>query len=175
LSPKLLKPVNPIFQSAVSTLAALPLRVVILAPLIAALVWWRPEIVVLPSAGAFALFVLSVAMAWLLSFLVQATFGMLSFWFDQTLGLFGVWFGLWAVFSGYVAPLGLFPEWAQAILRWLPFRAMLAVPVELLGGFTRAEDAAFDVGMQAVWVAVFFGLAVFVWSHGVRRYGAFGA
>lgn len=175
LSPRLLKPVHPLWQDVMWMFSALPFRVVILSPLLVALVLWRPELWQWPAGDAFALFVVSAGLAFALSYLVQAVFGILSFWLDQSMGLFGVWFGLYTVFSGYIAPLAFFPGWARDALWWLPFRAMLATPVELLGGFATPAEAAPAVLVQLGWTALFAILATVMWRRGLRRYGAFGA
>ena len=128
-----------------------------------------------PGLDALVLFALSVLLAWLMTFLVQALFGMLAFWTDQSEGMFGVWFVLWMLLSGYIAPLSMFPEPLQAVLAWLPFRGMIAVPVELLGGFLAPRDAIFDITVQVMWVVVLSTTAAVTWRRGIRRYGAFGA
>lgn len=175
LSPRLLRPVNPLIWEGVEMLAAMPLRLVVLAPMVVGLVLWRPELLAWPGAAAMGLFVVSVALAWLLGFLIQALFGCLAFWLDQSDGIFGTWFAAWMLFSGYVAPLALFPEPMQAVLRWLPFRGMLAVPVELLAGQLAPTDALLDIGIQLGWVGLCALALRFAWSAGLRRYGAFGA
>lgn len=175
LSAKLLRPLNPLWFWGVEMLAAMPLRLAVLAPVVVALALWRPDILTLPHWTALALFVPSVLLAWFLSFAFQALFGLLTFWLDRASGLFGLWFGVWALFSGYLAPLALYPEQAERVLRWLPFQSMLAVPVELLGGFTTAREALDDVTIQLGWSVVLLGLLVFTWRRGVRRYGAFGS
>lgn len=175
LSPKLLRPVNPLWVQALWMLAALPFRIAILVPMLGALLLWRPELWATPSATSFGLFLVSAALAWALAFLVQAIFGMLSFWLDQSMGLWGVWFSVWTVLSGYVAPLAAFPEGWRAVLALLPFRAMLATPVELLGGFLDGQAAYFHVGVQLGWVFVLSVVAAAMWRRGLARYGAFGA
>lgn len=175
LSPKLLRPLNPLWFEAIVMLAALPLRMVVLAPILAALVLWRPELVAVPGPAELMLFAISVGLAWLLQFLVQAAFALVAFWWDQSMGLFGLWFSVWMLLSGYIAPLDVFPAWARPVLDWLPFRAMLSVPVELLGGFTTAAEALPGVGLQLLWVAGFAALVRWMWARGVARYGAFGA
>lgn len=175
LSAKLLRPINPLVYEAVTMLAAMPLRMVVLAPMMVGLVLWRPELVAWPGWPAMGLFGLSVLLAWLMSFLVQGLFGMLAFWTDQSQGMFGVWFVLWMLLSGYIAPLEMFPQPVQAALAWSPFRGMIAVPVELLGGFLSPRDALFDIGVQVVWTLILASTSVLVWKRGIRRYGAFGA
>jgi ABC-2 type transport system permease protein len=175
LSPQLLRPMSPLVFHAVQMVTAMPFRIVVLTPLVLAITVWRPDLFVLPSAAGFALFCVSISMAWLLNFFVQWLFGAIAFWLDKSDGLFNVWFTLWALLSGYIAPLDLFPEWAQPVLAWLPFRSMLAVPIELLGGFLTPEDALLDLSRQVGWTVV-FGLAAWgLWRRGLKRYGAFGA
>jgi ABC-2 type transport system permease protein len=175
LSSKLLRPMNPLWPAAIGMLTAMPFRLVILAPILGGLIFWKPELLVLPSAPALLLFFVSVLLAWTLAFLVQAVFGILSFWLDQSLGLFGVWFGIWTLLSGYVAPLAFFPEGWARIARLLPFAGMLATPVEILAGVLPVEAAWGPVGAQLVWCALFGALTAWMWKRGVRRYGAFGA
>ena len=175
LSAQLLRPVHPLFVDAVWMFTALPLRLVILSPVVAAVLLWRPDLLALPSPTALLLFIPSVLMAWALEFMVQGIFGMLAFWLDRSEGLYGIWLGLWLVLSGYIAPLAVFPEWAQAALAWLPFRSMLAVPVELLGGFLTPQQAMVDLARQGMWVAIFALLTAAMWRRGLARYGAFGA
>lgn len=175
LSGKLLKPMHPLVQHAVDMLAALPFRLVVLAPLLIGLAVWKPALWQTPSLAAAALFVVSMTLAWLMNFFVQSLFAILAFWIDKSDSLFGVWFGLWGLFSGYVAPLAMFPEAMQPVLKLLPFRGMLGLPIELLGSFLDPWAALPEVGVQVAWV-VTLGIAVhFGWRAGVRRYGAFGA
>ena len=175
LSTQLLRPLHPLWVYAVWMLAALPFRVIVLSPLVAAVTLWRPDLFVLPSLAAWPVFAVSIALAWAMSFLIQCVFGLLAFWLDKSDGLFGVWFSAYALLSGYVAPLAFFPDGWQTVLRYLPFRGMLAVPVELLGGFMSPAEALPDLGIQVVWTLIFAGLTRWLWSRGLVRYGAFGA
>jgi ABC-2 type transport system permease protein len=175
LSSKLLKPMHPLAQHAVDMAVALPLRAAVLAPMLAALLVWRPELWRTPSLMEAGLFLVAVGCAWALNFLIQALFGILSFWIDKSDGLFGVWFGLYALLSGYLAPLDTYPEPIRAVLALLPFKGMLGTPVEVLSGLRGPAEAAAQVGVSLAWVAL-LGLAVALgWSAGLRRYGAHGA
>ena len=175
LSPKLLRPIHPLWTAAWSMAAALPFRLLILAPLIGGILVWRPELWRTPSGFEFVAFCMSITLAWCLSFLVQATFATLAFWLDQSVGIFGLWFGLYGIFSGYVAPLAMFPESWAGVVRWLPFRAMLAIPVEILGGWADPQAVQEGLALQMFWTVFFAGLTRVLWTRGVRRYGAYGA
>ena len=175
LSMKLMRPMHPLWVSAADMMAAMPMRLVVLLPMLLGLVIWRPELLSSPPTWSLLLFVPSVFLAWLLGYLVQAAFACLAFWLEQTQGLFGVWFGAWMLLSGYLAPLELFPPWMHRTLDWLPFRGMLATPVELLAGTRALDDALFDIALQVGWTGLAIALVALLWRLGIRRYGAYGA
>lgn len=175
LSPRLMRPMHPLLQDACNNLMALPLRLVVLAPLVAALTWWRPDMGLDLAPWRVAAFMASCALAWGIVFLVQCTFGALAFWLDQSLGPFNVWFGLWSVLGGYLVPVALLPSGLAEVAQVLPFRAMLSVPVEIGAGLAQAGDVARLLAVQAGWLAVALVVATAVWRRGLRRYGAFGA
>lgn len=175
LSAALMRPVHPLLTHAVWMITAMPYRLAILSPLVVGLAVWRPDLVTWPGWPAAALFVWTIGVAWLTTFLTQVAFGAMAFWLDKVEGPFGVWFSVWMVASGYLAPLSLFPPALQGALSWSPFRGLLALPVELLGGFLRPEDALFDVAVQGAWLLVTAAVASALWRAGLRRYGAFGA
>ena len=175
LSSRLLRPFPVLWPYAVWMVTAIPFRAGVLAPIIVGLALWRPDLLVWPGGPEAALFAASVVLAFAINFLMQACFGALSFWVDKTDGLFGVWFALWSLLSGYVAPLSLLPAFWRDVSFWLPFRAMLATPVELLSGQLRAADAGPAVAAQIAWLGAFSLLFSVLWRRGLARYGAFGA
>jgi len=173
LSPQLLRPVNPLLFNLAETLAAIPVRLLVLAPILLALFAWRPDIAFLPSPATALMGALSVLLAFALSWLVQAIFGMLSFWLEQSVGLFGLWFAAWGLFGGYIIPLPLLPEGLRAVAEWLPFQASLGAPVEILLGIEPQPLRSLLV--QAGWVLLATLLARWMWARGIVRYGAVGA
>lgn len=175
LSNKLLKPMHPLLQHAAEMIASVPFRALVTLPIFAVILTLRPELWLTPSPAALVLFSASMILAWVINFLVQALFATFAFWIDKTDALFGVWFGLWSLLSGYLAPLALFPAPLVPWLTLLPFRGMLGLPVEILGGFVTPSDALPEVFVQAVWVSVLFVLVQLFWSRGLVRYGAYGA
>ncbi|MEZ4238775.1 MAG: ABC-2 family transporter protein [Myxococcota bacterium] len=175
LSIWLLKPMHPLVQHAIDMVVAIPLRALVLVPIVGTLLLLRPDLWRTPSPAEVALFAVATAVAWLLNFLVQALFATLSFWIDKSDALFGVWFAAWSLLSGYLVPLSLFPPGVRPVLAALPFRGMLGLPVEILGGFLPLREAVVQVGVQAAWLVALLGAVRWVWAVGVRRYGAFGA
>jgi ABC-2 type transport system permease protein len=175
LSAKLLKPVHPLIHHAVTMMSAMPFRAVVLVPLLLLVVAWRPELVYWPGFAALFVGVLSIGMAFLMNFCIQALIGLLGFWIDKTEAVWGAFFSVWMLLSGYIAPLAVYPEWAQWLIRLSPFRGMLGLPVEVLAGELGLVQGLVELGIQACWLVLLIAAVRKMWSVGVRRYGAFGA
>ncbi|GMV40662.1 MAG: hypothetical protein AMXMBFR64_23780 [Myxococcales bacterium] len=175
LSAALLKPMHPLVFPAAESLASMPIRVVVLVPLLLLIWLWRPGMGVHLTLDHAPLLAASIAMAWATNYLVQCTVGALAFWVDQSVGIYNVWFGLWSLFSGYLLPIELLPAGFAEAAHWLPFRAMLGVPVEIVAGMLRGADALGAMALQGAWLLVAWLVLRLVWARGLRRYGAFGA
>jgi len=171
LSPRLLRPMNPLVFNFAETMAALPFRSMVVVPLVAALLLWRPEIAFRPGVPALLAFVPSVALAFACAWLTQAIFGMFAFWFEQSMGFWTAYFALWSLCGGYFVPLDLFPEGFVGAVKLLPFYATLGAPIDVLLGRAGIET----VGLQVAWLLALAALARLCWSRGIRRYGAVGA
>ena len=100
--------------------------------------------------------------------------GTLAFRLEQSGSLFEVWLGLFGVFSGYLIPLELFPRWLEQGARFLPFRYMLAFPVEMVIGLTPRGVALGELAIQWLFVVLLATAARLAWRAGLRRFAAYG-
>lgn len=175
LSPHLLRPVGPVWLHAARNIAAMPLRAVVLLPLVTLLWWWQPEMSLPTDPLRWLAFSVTVTFAWVMGFMVQTFFGLLAFWFDQSVGLYYVWFGLFSLMGGYLIPIDLLPESMQLLAHWLPFRSMLGLPVEVGAGLLPWSQLWVDMAIQLGWLVIFSVGVWWAWGRGLRRYGAFGA
>jgi ABC-2 type transport system permease protein len=173
LSAKLLRPIHPLYSYAADHLSAVPMRLLVVSPIVAILIatsWGRlahhdPRLV--------AILVASLIGAWLLMYFSMVLLGSIAFYVDSAMGPFELWLGVHALFSGYLIPLELLGR-ARVLADVLPFRFMLAFPVETLVGLLSPRDALRQLGAQWLYVAVIGVLALRAWRAGVRRYAAFG-
>lgn len=172
LSPKLLRPMHPLVFNTAETVSALPFRIAVLAPLVAILVVWRPEILFWPGGGLSAAFVASTLLALSLQWMVQATIGSLAFWVDDASGFWTAWFSIWALCGGYFVPLALFPAGLISTIQYLPFYSTLGAPIDIVLG--RADVWA-TLMVQVGWCVVALSILTATWKAGIRRYGAVGA
>lgn len=171
---RLLRPVHPLFAYAAENVAAMPLRALITLPVaIGALLLVGSERVT-HDPLLLAIFPVTVLGAWLITFLAMAIIGALAFYLEQAGAVFEVWLGLFGVFSGYLVPLELFPRWVEGLARALPFRYMLAFPVEMVIGMTPRPRALMELAIQWAFIGVLGLGAHAAWRLGMRRFSAVG-
>ncbi len=174
LAYRLLRPIHPLVAYAAENVGAMPLRLAIVAPLAAVAVLAAGPSHVTHDPVLLAAFPVAVVGAWLITFLAMGIIGALAFYVEASGSLFEVWLGLFGVFSGYLIPLELFPRWLAEVARFLPFRYMLAFPVEMIVGMTPRGTALAELGVQWLLVVVLAVAAHETWRHGLRRFAAYG-
>lgn len=174
LSTLMMRPVHPLLHHAMQNFAALPVRVALALPLGVAVLLLAGGLEAGPGAAAW-LAAPAIAAAWALNFCVQLCIACLAFWLTASTSLFEVWLGLYLVLSGAAVPTSLYPAGLAEVVRVLPFHAALGFPVELVIGRARGSEIAAGFALQALWLAVFGGLAALLWRRGSRVYGAVGA
>jgi ABC-2 type transport system permease protein len=171
---RLLRPVHPLLAYACENVAAMPVRLMLAFPIALVLLFTVGADHVTRDPLLLALFPLTVLGAWLITFLAMSIVGALAFYIESAGSIFEIWMGLFGVFSGYLVPLELFPGWVTALARALPFRYMLAFPVELLIGMQTRAHALLELGIQWGFVALLLAGALGAWRLGLRRFAAFG-
>lgn len=174
LSAKLLRPIHPVVALAADHLAAVPMRALVISPVVVILMVVGWDRLLRHDALLAAIFGASLAGAWLLIFFTMVLMGSLAFFVESALGIFELWLGIHAILSGYLVPLEALPQWVRSAADVLPFRFMLGFPVEALVGLLSRQQAALALAAQWGYVALFGGLALAVWRAGLRRFAAFG-
>ena len=171
---RLLRPIHPLLAYACENIAAMPLRLGLSLPIAVALLLTVGGSRVTHDPVLLALFPVTLMGAWLITFLAMSLIGALAFYVDSAGSIFEIWMGLFGVFSGYLVPLDLFPGWLTALARALPFRYMLAFPVEMVIGMQSRARALQEIGVQWLFVGLLAAAALGAWKLGLRRFAAFG-
>jgi ABC-2 type transport system permease protein len=174
LSAKLLRPIHPLYSYAADQLAAIPMRILVVSPIVAVLIASAWDRLARHDSTLVLVLVASLIGAWLLMFFSMVLLGALAFFVDSAMGVFELWIGVHGIFSGYLIPLEVLPGWVAKLAAVLPFRFMLAFPVETLVGLLSPAQALRQLGAQWLYVAVTGVLALRAWRAGVRRFAAFG-
>jgi ABC-2 type transport system permease protein len=173
LSARLLRPISPIASYAMENLSALPLRSMVAIPM-AALALFTVQRSTLAPGRFWALMPLVLAGGWTITFLINIAMGALSLYMESSLKFMEIYFTLFAVFSGYLIPVELFPGWLRSAVEWLPFRFQVGLPVELLTNAHPWGEAVRLVAVQWGWVAALAAGTALLWKNGLKRYAAYG-
>ncbi|MGH2370869.1 MAG: ABC transporter permease, partial [Chloroflexota bacterium] len=158
LSPLLLKPLHPIHGDIAENITYKALTAVVLIPALAVLVLaFQPALH--PEPWAVVAFLPALLLAFFLRFLSGWTLALAGFWTTRVFAINEMYFVSMLFLSGQMVPLSLLPVPIQALAAALPFRWMVAFPVELLLGRVTPDEALVGFGAQAVWIATCVALA----------------
>ncbi len=172
LSPLLLRPILPMWESLSSNLAYKITTLMFAAPmwLIFILItqpsfqteWWQVGL------GTIAL-LLGAALNYMLCY----TVALVAFWTTKLDAVGEIYFGLGMLLGGRMAPVDALPPYLQIASELLPFKWMFAFPVEVLAGM-RDDVNSVTRGLliQAVWVVLVVMVFRMGWHLAVKRYSA---
>ncbi|GAB4508689.1 MAG: ABC-2 family transporter protein [Anaerolineae bacterium] len=173
MSMRLVRPLHPIHVDIIENLSNKFLMSFVVLPAVILLsLVFQPRLE--PPLWAIPAFVLSLLTAGALQFLTGWVVAMAAFWTTRIIAINEVYFLAVLIFSGQFAPLDLLPAPLPTIANLLPFRWVIAFPVELLLGRLTVEQAVMGFGAQLFWLAVVLVLWATIWKAAVRRYSAVG-
>lgn len=173
-SPLLLRPVHPIHKDIADNITYKLLALPILLPAALALAVAFGA-ALRPAPWALLALLPALVLAYLIRFLIEWTLAMAAFWTTRTSAINQAYFVISLFLAGQVAPLALLPAPVRAVASVLPFRWMLAFPVELALGRLAPRDALLGLAAQGGWLLGAFALFTLVWRIGIRRYSGVGA
>jgi ABC-2 type transport system permease protein len=115
--------------------------------------------------------------AFLVSLLLGASVGIayrvlynaVAFWFLEARAIGTLFVVIALFFTGSYVPIPFFPHWLLAITQWLPFNALINVPVEIVLGKIPAALLLFELGRQLFWVITMTLLVRLVIAVAARR------
>ena len=173
-SPLLLRPIHPIHSDAVENLTFKLLTLTVVLPVAVALVVaFRASFHTQPVHVVG--FMLALALAMALRFVVEWTLALAAFWVTRVAAINEAYYVAMLFLSGQVAPLELFPAPVQFAATLLPFRWIVAFPVETLLGRLSATEILVGCAVQIAWIAFALLMLRAAWRAGMRRYSAVGA
>ena len=113
----------------------------------------------LPTPGQFGWFLLSLPLALAVNLCIATLVGLGAFWLRQNEGLVQVRLFAQEFSSGALVPLVLFPGPLAQLAEWLPFRAVVDVPLGLYLGYHRPDvllgQAGWAIGLWTLTALVF--------------------
>jgi ABC-2 type transport system permease protein len=155
-------------RTAPVLLRMVPMFVVAIAVLpLVGLDAWRLEPP--PSLAAGAVWLASVFASLLLSCAFTCLMSITLLWTIDDTGVTRIFVTLVTVFGGLIIPLPLFPEWAQPVLRALPFAGTMDLPGRLYTGHIPVAEAGGVIASQLAWTAALILFGRWLLGRAIRR------
>ena len=155
---ELLKPVdlfNLWYSRAIATRVAPTLLRSIPILIVATLAGW----IHWPGVSSVTAGLASIAAAVLLGSAISVVMNITLFWTisGRGINMITAWLGFFL--SGMVIPLPLFPDWAQPVLNFLPFRGLGDLPFRMLSGHIPPGQVIYIIAHQLAWTVaiILFG------------------
>jgi ABC-2 type transport system permease protein len=127
----------------------------------------------IPSLQAWLLSFIAVILAFVLRFLIQYSFALFAFWTERASAIDQFLFLFYLFFSGYIAPLEVFPPLIKEIALWTPFPYFIHFPAALIIGLP--VDFARGVVVISIWSIIFYFWNRYLWRKGLKKYSGMGA
>lgn len=123
-----------------------------------------------PTLPALLLFIPALVQAYLLSFLVDFFIGVTAFRTESIWGFSATKEIIVLFLSGGMIPLAFFPDGVRDLLLVLPFSSMYNTPIALLaGGINQPLEIVGRLGLQSLWIVIFFVLVRFYYGITVKK------
>jgi len=118
--------------------------------------------------------VLALLMGMAIRFILAHILALMAFYTQQSWALLSVNDTFIFLFSGQVAPIALFPSGLRNFVSFLPYRYMVAFPIEILMGKLTIEEMQHGFAIQIAWLALLIAVSFLVTKAGVKKYSATG-
>lgn len=170
---QLMRPIHPIFRDIAVNVSykTLTLAIIVPAAIVLSIIFGATYNLQVWSLLAF---VPAVVLAFALRFTFDWTIAQSAFWATRVTAINRLYEVTFTLMSGRFAPLSLFPPAIATLAAILPFRWMLAFPIELFLGALTPQEALKGFAWQIGWLAVSLTTMRFVWSRAVRKFSAVG-
>jgi len=122
-----------------------------------------------PSLAAGAGFVAALGCAVALVSALSALLNILLLWTPRGDGVFIVATATVSLLSDLLIPLPLLPDWAEPVLRWLPFAGIIDLPFRIYNGHIALAGLALVLARQLGWTLAIAALGRWLLARGMRR------
>lgn len=171
---KLLRPIHPIHADVADNLAYKILSLVILIPAVFVLAWLFPP-TFNPQLWSILGGVLAIGLAFVARFAIEWSLAMCALWTNRVNAINQTYDVILIFLSGFFAPLAVMPQAVQTLASILPFRWLVAFPIELTLGRLTPQAALIGFANQLFWLVVALIAVSLVWRAGVKQYSAVGS
>ncbi len=165
----LIKPVSVQWMWLARSMGESGFRLILLTAPTAVVIWLLFPVLPPASAAHVALFFAAAAGSFVLMGAINFLIGTCAIPLKSILALIRAKFWLIEILSGLLIPLSFFPRPLQVISSWLPFQHIAYTPLQIYLGKLSAREAAFQLLIQWVWIAVLLWLGHLWWRRATRK------
>jgi ABC-2 type transport system permease protein len=109
-----------------------------------------------------------------LNFVIFYILGLLTFYLESIIGPgFMMWL-LVSLFSGRIVPLDILPPGFLAIANWLPFKYIIFVPLQAIGGKLGFAEMFLALSAGLAWLLALALVAKLFYQRGLIKYESYG-
>ncbi|GEN36363.1 ABC transporter permease [Aneurinibacillus danicus] len=117
------------------------------------------------SAATWSWYLFSLLMSFVINTQINLITGLLTFFFYNNEGIMRAKRVIVDLFSGLILPISFYPEWAQEILKYLPFQAISYLPGMIFTGAMKGEEIYSALLVQSTWVILLLLPAWMMWRY----------
>ncbi|SFA56780.1 ABC-2 type transport system permease protein [Anoxybacillus pushchinoensis] len=121
------------------------------------------------NAHTWAYFVLSTILSFIINSQLNLLAGMVTFFTLNGEGLLRAKRFIIDLFSGLILPISFYPEWAQDVMKYLPFQAISYIPSMIFTESFTENEAVRGMMFQAVWCIVLIVPIYLLWKAAKRK------
>lgn len=112
--------------------------------------------------------------AYVLNFFLDYCLSLLAFWVEDTWSFSLLKQITTLIFGGLSFPLNLVPDQFLPIFNFLPFKYIYYVPVTILQGQLNHSAIFSNLIYMIIWIICLWLTSRILWTHGLKKYGAYG-
>lgn len=120
------------------------------------------------SWTAFVLYLFSILGSFFINSQINFIVGLTAFYTQNSYGVMRTKRVIIDVLSGLLLPLTLFPQWAQNIMKVLPFQGISYLPNIIYTGKILGPKALEAIGTQVIWIIILFVIGQIIWKRAVK-------
>lgn len=120
------------------------------------------------NSGSFLLYILSILGSFFINSQINFVVGLTAFYTLNSYGVMRTKRVIIDVFSGLLLPLTLFPDWAQNVMKFLPFQGIAYLPNMIYTGKLDGYQAYRALGSQLLWIVILFIIGQIIWKRAIN-------
>ena len=169
----LMRPIPPLYDALASEFAGKVVYLIFVVPIVVILGFILKPQMELTLVNGLA-FLPALVLAWALRFFWGYWLALLAFWATRADALLALQDSLVFLLAGQVAPIALLPGALKTLAVILPFRYMVAFPVEVITGQLARPEMVAGFAIQVGWTVASVVLYAVLWRVGLKHYTAVG-